>query len=183
MKGPRILAALFAAALVLMAGCGVESGGERKTTPSGVTYVDLEEGDGTPAKFGDLIEITYTGTLADGRQFDKFDKNQPIRMSLGWRQVVDGLDEGIIGMKVGGKRKLWVPARLGYDIKGSSPKVPPNADLIYEVDLVKIFVFMFQPYDNGNKNISAQLRLDQWIVERQSKALRSRRKHWRGQVR
>ena len=101
---------------------------------------DLKEGEGPAAQEGDTLLVHYTGWLADGTKFDSsHDHNQPFTpFKLGAGQVILGWDKGLIGMKVGGKRKLTIPPELAYGEKGSSPTIPPNATLTFEVELLRI---------------------------------------------
>lgn len=138
MKAHSWRAAALVAALGLAAGCTAEAGGGKKTTASGASYVVLQEGDGPAAQFNDILFFTSTGRLADGQEFEKHDRTKPTHLRLGFRQPVVGLDEAMEGMKVGGKRKVWVPARAGFGAKGVPGKVPPNSDLVFEVELIKI---------------------------------------------
>lgn len=134
------------AALVYFANQGKQStsdvvlGENAVTTASGLRYEDLVVGDGAEAKTGDLISVHYTGWLVDGTQFDSsLESGQPIEFQLGAGRVISGWDEGVVGMKVGGKRKLVIPPDLGYGAAGSSSGViPPNAVLVFEVELVEI---------------------------------------------
>ncbi len=110
------------------------------TTDSGLKYVDLKEGAGAAAKTGDTVEVHYTGWLKDGKKFDSsLDAGKPFSFKLGAREVIKGWDEGVAGMKVGGKRKLIIPSNLGYG-PGGTPDgtIPPNAELTFEVELLKI---------------------------------------------
>ena len=110
------------------------------TTDSGLKYVDLKEGTGAAAKAGDTVEVHYTGWLKDGKKFDSsLDAGKPFSFKLGAREVIKGWDEGVAGMKVGGKRKLIIPSNLGYG-PGGTPDgtIPPNAELTFEVELLKI---------------------------------------------
>ena len=91
------------------------------------------------AKKGDKVSVHYTGTLESGKKFDSsLDRGKPIDFTLGNRDVIAGWDEGIAGMKVGGKRKLIIPAKLAYGEDGRPPVIPPNATLIFEVELVDV---------------------------------------------
>ncbi|HEX5759168.1 MAG TPA: FKBP-type peptidyl-prolyl cis-trans isomerase [Thermoanaerobaculia bacterium] len=109
------------------------------TLPSGLRYVDLEPGDGTPAKAGDVVAVHYTGWLADKTEFDSSRKrNVPFRFRLGEGMVIKGWDEGVAGMKPGGKRRLLIPSALGYGKRGAGDVIPPDADLVFEVELLGI---------------------------------------------
>jgi peptidylprolyl isomerase len=116
-------------------------GSKEMTTLSGLKYIDLVEGNGASPKLGQTVIVHYTGWLEDGKKFDSsFDHQgaQPIVFPIGVGRVVKGWDEGIMSMKVGGKRKLIIPAALGYGAAGRKPVIPPNATLIFEVELVDI---------------------------------------------
>ena len=108
------------------------------TTPSGLEYHDVAKGAGEPARRGDVVVVHYTGWLADGTQFDSSRGGEPFSFKLGVGEVIAGWDEGVAGMLAGGKRKLWVPAALGYGRQGSFPEVPPNAELVFEVELLEV---------------------------------------------
>jgi FKBP-type peptidyl-prolyl cis-trans isomerase FkpA len=109
------------------------------TTNSGLKYEDLAEGTGPAAKSGDMVEVHYTGWLTDGKKFDSsHDRKRPFTFRLGAGKVIQGWDEGVAGMKVGGKRKLTIPPALGYGARGAGDVIPPNAELVFEVDLLKI---------------------------------------------
>ena len=109
------------------------------TTPSGLRYTDVEPGDGAEAKAGSVVSVHYTGWLTDGKKFDSSrDRNDPLRFKLGAGQVIKGWDEGVAGMKVGGKRKLMIPPDLGYGKRGAGGVIPPNADLVFEVELLDV---------------------------------------------
>ena len=113
--------------------------GKGVTTPSGLKYWDLKKGAGAVAKAGDTVHVHYTGWLTDGKKFDSsVDRGSPFDFKLGAGMVIRGWDEGVAGMKVGGKRKLTIPAKLGYGARGSPPKIPPNADLEFEIELLKV---------------------------------------------
>jgi FKBP-type peptidyl-prolyl cis-trans isomerase len=112
--------------------------GKSTATDDGLIYETLVEGTGPNAKSGDSVEVHYTGTLEDGTKFDSsVDRGKPFPVTLGMGSVIRGWDEGIPGMKVGEKRKLTIPAHLGYKDKGQG-SIPPNAKLIFEVELMKI---------------------------------------------
>lgn len=100
---------------------------------------DVEQGEGTEAKRGDQVEVHYTGWLTDGTKFDSsVDRGQPFSFQLGGGQVIQGWDRGVAGMKVGGKRKLEIPPELGYGARGAGGVIPPNATLVFEVELLGI---------------------------------------------
>ncbi|HEY9853727.1 MAG TPA: FKBP-type peptidyl-prolyl cis-trans isomerase [Leptolyngbyaceae cyanobacterium] len=109
------------------------------TTPSGLKYVDLVEGTGATPKTGQTVVVHYTGTLENGKKFDSSrDRNQPFSFKLGIGQVIKGWDEGLSTMHVGGRRQLIIPAELGYGARGAGGVIPPNATLIFDVELVEI---------------------------------------------
>jgi len=108
------------------------------TTPSGLEYQDLKKGSGEPATRGDIVTVHYTGWLKDGKVFDSSLGGESFSFKLGVGEVIAGWDEGITLMMVGGKRKLWIPPELGYGRRGSLPEIPPNAELIFEVELVAL---------------------------------------------
>ena len=107
--------------------------------PSGLRYVDLKAGTGDEAREGKILEIHYTGWLKDGPKFDSTeDCTKPLTLRLGAGDVIKGLDEGLVGMKVGGKRRLTIPPELGFGKEGAGDSIPPNATLIYEVELLAV---------------------------------------------
>lgn len=113
------------------------------TTPSGLIYDDTTIGDGAEARSGDDVSVHYTGWLQfggeRGRKFDSSkDRGEPFSFALGAGQVIKGWDEGVQGMKVGGTRVLTIPAALGYGARGAGGVIPPNATLIFEVELLGI---------------------------------------------
>jgi peptidylprolyl isomerase len=110
-----------------------------ETTDSGLKYYDFETGDGPTPEVGQGVVVHYTGWLEDGTKFDSsLDRGQPFVFVLGQGQVIPGWDEGLATMKVGGKRQLVIPAELGYGEQGSGATIPPNATLIFEVELLEI---------------------------------------------
>lgn len=109
------------------------------TTTSGLQYVDLALGTGREAHAGETAIVHYTGTLTDGTKFDSSkDRNSPFSFRLGAGSVIKGWDEGVEGMNIGGIRKLVIPPQLGYGSRGAGSAVPPNATLIFEVELLDL---------------------------------------------
>ncbi|WP_416670599.1 FKBP-type peptidyl-prolyl cis-trans isomerase [Egbenema bharatensis] len=109
------------------------------TTESGLQYIDVVEGEGATPQSGQTVFVHYTGTLEDGTKFDSsLDRNRPFSFRLGAGQVIRGWDEGISTMKVGGQRKLIIPPNLGYGARGAGGVIPPNATLIFDVELLRI---------------------------------------------
>jgi FKBP-type peptidyl-prolyl cis-trans isomerase FkpA len=110
-----------------------------RITNSGLKIEDLQEGEGVVAAAGQQVVVHYTGWLADGRKFDSsLDRAEPFDFALGKGHVIGGWDEGVAGMKVGGKRKLTIPPHLGYGARGAGGVIPPNATLVFEVELLEI---------------------------------------------
>jgi len=108
-------------------------------TASGLIIEELVVGDGAHAQPGQQVTVHYTGWLTDGAKFDSSkDRNDPFVFPLGGRRVIAGWDEGVQGMKVGGTRKLTIPPQLGYGARGAGGVIPPNATLIFEVELLAI---------------------------------------------
>ncbi len=108
-------------------------------TKSGLIIQDLRKGSGAMAKAGNFVTVHYRGTLTNGKQFDaSYDRGQPFQFQLGAGQVIPGWDQGVAGMKEGGKRKLVIPPHLGYGARGAGNAIPPNATLVFEVELLKV---------------------------------------------
>ena len=117
--------------------------GKVVTTKSGLKYIDEKVGNGDTAMKGNTVSVHYTGWLyTNGKRGDKFDssvdRNMPFEFKLGAGRVIPGWDEGVEGMKVGGKRELIIPADLGYGARGAGGVIPPNATLDFEVELLKV---------------------------------------------
>ena len=137
----RYLVALLACFALVQAGGAMQEKKDEKviTTKSGLKYVELEEGKGEEAKTGDTVSVHYTGWLKDGTKFDSSkDRNQPFPVTIGRTRVIKGWTEGLQGMKAGGKRKLIIPSELAYGKTGSPPVIPADAELTFEVELLKI---------------------------------------------
>jgi len=113
--------------------------GPEITTPSGLKYVELVEGTGPTPQRGQTVTVHYVGTLESGTQFENSrEKGVPANFRIGVGEVVKGWDEGLMTMKVGGKRKLVIPPSLGYGRAGRAPNIPGNATLIFEVELLDV---------------------------------------------
>ena len=109
------------------------------TTASGLIYEDVAVGDGARARSGDAVRVHYTGWLQSGRKFDSsVDRGEPFGFALGRGEVIAGWDEGVAGMRVGGRRRLTVPPTLGYGPYGAGSVIPPDATLIFEVELLAV---------------------------------------------
>jgi FKBP-type peptidyl-prolyl cis-trans isomerase len=107
--------------------------------PGGLCYVDTKLGDGPEVKKGDVLKMNYVGKLADGTVFDESSKHGgPFEFKLGAGAVIQGWDEGIPGMRVGGKRTLTIPPEMGYGESGYPPVIPPNATLVFDVEVVSV---------------------------------------------
>jgi FKBP-type peptidyl-prolyl cis-trans isomerase len=138
--------AAFAAAFVCFATVAAPVGaqeGKPVELPDGLKYTDTKVGDGSEAKKDYIVSVQYTGWLYKngdrGAKFDSsLDRNKPLTFKLGAGQVIPGWDEGVVGMKVGGKRTLIIPPALAYGAKGAAGVIPPNATLIFDVELVLV---------------------------------------------
>jgi len=137
---------IVAFALAITLGCSQPSATQPSmstskeiTMPDGLKYTDDQVGTGTEAQAGKTVSVHYTGWLLDGTKFDSSkDRNQPFSFPLGRGQVIKGWDEGVAGMKVGGKRTLVIPPDLGYGARGAGGVIPPNATLKFEVELLDV---------------------------------------------
>lgn len=109
------------------------------TTASGLKYTDVVVGKGPSPVTGKQVKVHYTGTLENGKKFDSsVDRNEPFSFTIGVGQVIPGWDEGVMTMKVGGKRKLIIPSKLGYGASGAGGVIPPNATLLFDVELLDV---------------------------------------------
>lgn len=112
---------------------------EEITLKSGLKYKDLEEGGGSAAVSGRNVKVHYTGTLANGKKFDSSrDRDEPFEFKLGAGMVIKGWDEGVAGMRIGGRRLLVIPPDLGYGQRGAGKVIPPGATLYFEVELLGV---------------------------------------------
>src|SRR2546421_8256516 len=138
----RVTLAVFALAALALSQFSLsaqEKKGKEVVTKSGLKYEDLKVGDGQEAKKDDVVSVHYTGRLTDGKKFDSsLDRDQPFEFQLGAGKVIKGWDEGVAGMKVGGKRKLTIPPELAYGKRGAGRAIPPDATLVFEVELLAI---------------------------------------------
>jgi FKBP-type peptidyl-prolyl cis-trans isomerase len=104
-----------------------------------IEIVELNDGAGEGVKDGDRITMHYRGTFPDGREFDSsYSRNQPFSFRVGRGEVIKGFDMGVLGLKAGGKRKVSIPSALGYGTRGAGNVIPPNQDLVFELELVSI---------------------------------------------
>ena len=112
---------------------------DTQITASGLKITELSVGDGAEAASGQTVVVHYRGTLESGKQFDaSYDRGTPFTFPLGAGRVIKGWDEGVVGMKVGGKRKLVIPPDLAYGSRGAGGVIPPNATLVFEVELLDV---------------------------------------------
>ena len=141
MKSPYMssLVAMVVLTVSLGVGGSMAESNQEVTTPSGLKYVDQVVGTGDAAVAGKTVNVHYTGWLENGKKFDSsVDRGQPFSFPLGAGRVIKGWDEGVQGMKVGGKRKLTIPSDLGYGSRGAGGVIPPNATLIFDVELLGV---------------------------------------------
>ena len=146
----RAAAALAPTLLLVLGGCALLRRGER--LPAAIPavdgpvraqyvmrYVEVASGSGAPAEPGQVYAVHYTGWLRDGTKFDSSrDRGQPIKFEQGKRRVIAGWDAGFEGMRVGGRRRFFIPYQLAYGVKGRPPRIPPRAELIFDVELVGV---------------------------------------------
>jgi peptidylprolyl isomerase len=131
---------LFIILIAVISGCSKkEDPSNEITTSSGLKYIDLVIGTGPSPQVGQDVTIHYTGTLLDGKKFDSSkDRNTPYKFTIGMGQTLLGWDEGVISMKVGGKRKLIVPPELAYGSTGVRTVIPPNTTVVFEIELLDV---------------------------------------------
>lgn len=158
-----LVSIVLVASLVLVAACG---GGQKETaapgatpkatvtqtgggpppvsaqatvTASGLKIIDVKVGSGDEAQNGQTVSVHYTGWLADGTKFDSsLDRGQPLSFGLGGGQLIPGFDEGVVGMRVGGQRRLIIPPDLAYGVQGRPPVIPANAELTFDIELLSV---------------------------------------------
>lgn len=134
-----LLSLVTVAALAQTGNGGPTKVDKYKSMPDGLQYYDIKVGTGAEAKPGQTVSVHYTGWLTSGKKFDSsVDRGQPFQFKLGAGQVIKGRDEGVAGMKVGGKRQLRIPPDLGYGARGAGGVIPPNATLIFDVELLGV---------------------------------------------
>ena len=135
----KIAAAVIMAALLAVPAFAAQEAKKTVTTASGLKYVDAVVGKGASPAAGKQVKVHYTGTLENGKKFDSsVDRNEPFSFTIGVGQVIKGWDEGVMTMKVGGKRKLIIPSKLGYGARGAGGAIPPNATLLFDVELLDV---------------------------------------------
>ncbi|PIE06154.1 MAG: peptidylprolyl isomerase [Sorangium cellulosum] len=139
------LVVLAMGALMALPACGKKEelpagpGNSVKTKTDKFVSKDLKVGDGAEAKEGSKVSVHYTGTLKSGKKFDSsLDRNKPFEFTIGQGQVIKGWEKGVVGMKVGGKRKLTIPYDLAYGEAGKPPDIPPRATLVFEIELLDV---------------------------------------------
>ena len=136
----RLVLLVVLACLLVGCGCSGGGGGSKEVTlADGLKYTDDQVGTGAEATAGKTAVVHYTGWLSDGTKFDSSkDRGQPFSFPLGGGRVIKGWDEGVVGMKIGGKRTLIIPPELGYGARGAPGAIPPNATLRFEVELLDV---------------------------------------------
>lgn len=136
MKARSVALRALLVCLLVMSACADDVPDEQVT--EGLTFADKEEGEGEPAESGDTVTVHYTGTLEDGTEFDSSVDGEPFTFTLGTGSVIAGWDRGVPGMKVGGVRELTIAPELGYGEAGFPPDIPPDATLIFEIEMIEI---------------------------------------------
>jgi FKBP-type peptidyl-prolyl cis-trans isomerase len=136
LKTKLLLVAVFVS-LVAFTASSVVFAGQTLTTPDGLKVEIIKEGNGPKPKPGQTVSVHYTGTLSNGNKFDSSrDRGAPIRFPIGQGKVIPGWDQGLLMLKVGSRAKLTIPPQLGYGRKGAGGVIPPNATLIFDVELL-----------------------------------------------
>ncbi len=149
-RSARLWIVLSTILIVAVNAAGCSGRNSVTTTDSGLQIEELEVGDGQTAAVGDTVRVHYTGWLEDGTQFDSsVDRGRPFGFTIGEGQVIAGWDEGLVGMKEGGKRRLLIPPDLAYGALGAGEVIPPNATLTFEVELLKIVSVQFEDLVEG----------------------------------
>lgn len=147
MNAPRFIPLILVLAVAAMTPGQAQTGnasptkvdGKPTKTASGLEYWEIKAGNGATAVAGKQVRVHYTGWLTDGKKFDSsVDRGEPFVFPLGAGRVIKGWDEGVAGMKVGGKRQLRIPPELGYGARGAGGVIPPNATLIFDVELLDV---------------------------------------------
>jgi FKBP-type peptidyl-prolyl cis-trans isomerase len=137
-RSDKIVLIIIAAVLIALP-VSAEQKSKIVTTASGLKYIDVVVGKGASPSTGKHVKVHYTGTLENGKKFDSsVDRNEPFTFVIGVGQVIPGWDEGVMTMKVGGKRKLIIPPNLGYGSRGAGGVIPPNATLLFDVELLDV---------------------------------------------
>ena len=132
-----IIALAASAAAYVISSRRSSSGGAEFTTPSGLKIQDVKVGDGATPKLGQTVTVHYIGWLENGKEFNNSHKTgRPAEFRMG--QLIQGWDEGLSTMKVGGKRILWIPSNLAYGVRGQPPDIPPNSNLKFEIELLGV---------------------------------------------
>lgn len=139
----KLVLAGILAALIAIPACAAsdakKTASKTVTTASGLKYTDVVVGKGASPIAGKQVKVHYTGTLENGKKFDSsVDRKEPFSFVIGVGQVIPGWDEGVMTMKVGGKRKLIIPSKLGYGASGAGGVIPPNATLLFDVELLDV---------------------------------------------
>jgi len=135
----KLMKLVVVAALTLLIAVPASAADKTVTTATGLKYIDVVVGKGASPVAGKQVTVHYTGTLDNGKKFDSsVDRKEPFTFVIGVGQVIPGWDEGVMTMKVGGKRKLIIPAKLGYGSRGAGGVIPPNATLHFDVELLNV---------------------------------------------
>jgi FKBP-type peptidyl-prolyl cis-trans isomerase len=139
---PAAATAVESAAATASSGAAAAASAAPAASSAAVTKLikeDIKVGKGAAAKTGDTVKVHYTGTLLNGSKFDSSrDRNEPFEFKLGAGMVIKGWDEGVVGMKVGGQRKLTIPSDMAYGKSGHPPVIPPDSPLVFDIELLEI---------------------------------------------